>query len=403
MSTFFKRLVAVCVSLFLLTYVGYQAYSAFHVSVSTQRAQLRTVEDQIAATGFVLRNETLITTKAGGIVDYLVSDGERVEKGGAVASVYPTAEQAEIEREIRQLDNRIKQLQITAVAGNTMAVDINVLDADIGDKFSQIASLAGDTNVNGLSDAETEFLNLLNEKQIVTGKVTGFTKELAQLQEQRKSLVARRSNSISTITSPISGYFVSQVDGYEGSFNLSKLSAITAAQVDALLAAKPSAVSAAGKVISSYEWYIVCSPSPDDAQRLHSGVSVGVSFPFTTGGDLPATVTALNRDASNRYAAVLTCDFMTSDLAGTRSGDIRITLGSYTGVRVENSELCVENGVRGVYILDGDIVRFRTLQVLYSGDDFVISKNDPSDGKLLQANDLIIVGGNKLYDGKIVR
>lgn len=402
MNSVLKRVTAAAVSLVLLFYVGFQAYHALHITVAKEQAAAETDDDTFSARGLVLRDEKLIPAAAQGIVDYTVSDGERVQKGGTVANVYPTAEQAGNEQKIRELDNRIGELQINAAGGSTMAVDINVLDADLNEKFSSLARLVESDDLTDLGGIQSDFLNLLNEKQVVTGKTTGFSDELARLEAEKQALVAKRSTSISSLVSPMSGYFVSRADGFENCYSLSNLNAITAPQITALLNAKPTAPKAAGKIVTSYEWYIVCVPATTDAQRLQVGQSVTVSFPFTAGEKLPAAVAALNRDPSGKYAVVLKCDYMTGDLAAARTGDIKITLGSYTGIRVDSGAVCFRGGQRGVFILCGNIAQFRKIDIVYAGNGYILSKYDPYDSSLLQVNDEIIIGGSNLKDGQVL-
>lgn len=403
MNSLLRRLIAVAVSLFLLCYVGYQAFKALYDPVSTTRAQLATADDSFQVNGFVLHTDSLVTSGASGIIDYVVDDGERVEKNGLVAQVYPSAQQAADEREIREIDTEIAQLQVSAVAGDTAAIDISVLDDDIRDKFRALSDITSSGQLTGFEDARAAFLNLLNEKQVVTGKVAGFSQKVAQLQAQRARLAAALSSDIVNITTPVSGYFVSQTDGYENIFNLKNIKSITVPQVQGILAAKPAAPKAVGRVIASYEWYVVAVMDTDSARRLKVGESVDISFPYVTQGKLPATVAAINGDGSGNFAVAIECDNMSADLASQRAGVVSISLGEYTGLKVQNSEIRFQNGVKGVYILDGNIARFRRLNVLYTGASYVISGYDPYNSAQLQVNDRIIDGGSKIYDGKVVK
>lgn len=82
----------------------------------------------------------------------------------------------------------------------------------------------------------------------------------------------------------------------------------------------------------------------------------------------------------------------------------------------------VADGKQGVYILDGDIVRFRLVNILTENDDYYIvspqapetdafsdisdtSENSSADARTyyyLSLYDSVIVKGKSLFDGKIV-
>ena len=68
----------------------------------------------------------------------------------------------------------------------------------------------------------------------------------------------------------------------------------------------------------------------------------------------------------------------------------------------------VVDGVQGVYVLTGNIVTFKRLDVIYTGDDYVISKKiydtvkDDNNIPYVKLYDEVIVEGKDLSDGKII-
>ena len=402
MHPLLRRVLIVSLSLFLLLYVGFQAWRVMRPSIVTVRAQTQSVDDFIAGQGFVLHDEQLLTDSAKGIIDYALDDGERVDKNGVVARGYATAAQAENERLLRALDLTLAQLRSTTGVTGASAVDITALRSDISDRFFALLAAAHSAQLTGLSDTAADFTGLLNELQVVTGETQGFDARIAELQAERDKLAAAQTGSAGQVTSPISGYFVSHADGYEGAFDMKNILKITPDQVTRLLQMKPSAVQAVGKVVTSYEWYVAMRLSDEEAGRLKQGDTVRMRFPFVGGGDLPATISALNHGGDGSWAVVLRCDYMTSALSVLRSGDVHIVLGTYTGLKIDADDVVVKNGVKGVYIRDGSVARFRKLNPVYYGDGFLLSQPDPYDGSLLQVYDKIIVGGGDLTDGQVI-
>jgi hypothetical protein len=404
-GNFLKRFFIVVFSLILLAFVGYQAFSVFYNPIATQNVTLQTIEDIIPAKGYVINNEQIITGNVKGIIDYTLNDGDRVSKDGIVANVYPNSLQAENELKIRELDNKIKQLQINGATGDNVTVDISMLDAQISQKFLELSTGAKSSYVEGIDGTMADFLNLLNQKQIATGKASNFDKKLSELQSSRKSLAAQQSTNISSITSPAAGYFVSHIDGYEGMFDFKNALNITASQIDSLISTKAQAVStnAIGKVISSYEWYLSCSLSPDLAKKISINSKVQIRLPFSNMAYIPATVMAMNKGNDINFAVVLKCDYMSNDLAEMRICNIEIIADSVTGVKIDTKYIDIINGVKGAYVLMGNTAKFKKLNVIYAGDGFVISTLDTSNQKSLQVYDEVILRSDNLYDGKIIR
>jgi hypothetical protein len=93
---------------------------------------------------------------------------------------------------------------------------------------------------------------------------------------------------------------------------------------------------------------------------------------------------------------------MTGKLAVMRRQQVEIVSSEVNGIKIENDSINIVNGVKGVFILKGNTVAFRRIEPVYSGNGFTVSAVDTTDSKRLQVYDSVIIGGDDLYDGKIV-
>ena len=94
---------------------------------------------------------------------------------------------------------------------------------------------------------------------------------------------------------------------------------------------------------------------------------------------------------------------MSSNLAQMRTAQAQIQFESYTGLRVPEKAIRIQNNVQGVFVRIGDRVSFKQIYPIFVGEDFVLSSIDEldTDGSL-QLFDEIIVEGTDLYDGKLL-
>ena len=76
----FKRVAATLLAVLLLFYVGLQIYNSNHSSIQTETATYMTASDTIETTGYIVRNETYLTSDAGGVLNYVLEDGESVKE-----------------------------------------------------------------------------------------------------------------------------------------------------------------------------------------------------------------------------------------------------------------------------------------------------------------------------------
>ena len=77
------------VFLLFAVYIFLQMYLVNANSVDIVKAGEGYINDSIITQGMICREETVLTQNSGGVVDYLVNNGERVSQGGLVAKTYP--------------------------------------------------------------------------------------------------------------------------------------------------------------------------------------------------------------------------------------------------------------------------------------------------------------------------
>ncbi len=283
MNSFVKKIVTLLVSLFLISYVIYQGYSVLYNPIRTVRAESGTFEDDIKTEGFVLHNESVITQSPNGIVDYLLDDGEAVAKGGQVAAIYKTAQDASNQHKIQQMSSQIQQYQQIGSQDEVSSIDVDVLDSEIEKNFLQLSEDVDGSSVDNIETDRSALLTLLDKKQLATGEIKNFNTQIAQLQQKEAALSKETGSQIGTISAPAAGYFVSEVDGLENIYNSQNALTITAENVKNLLsAATKRNQDAVGKVITGFQTYIVCNVSADDSYKLKVGSTVTLNFPLSS-------------------------------------------------------------------------------------------------------------------------
>lgn len=94
MDTFLKRLITVLVSLFLLVYVGFQAYQILNTTIEVETVGSYKVYETIETKGVAIRNETVVSQGVDGYLFYTTENGGRVAKDGTIARVFPSENDA---------------------------------------------------------------------------------------------------------------------------------------------------------------------------------------------------------------------------------------------------------------------------------------------------------------------
>ena len=93
-----------------------------------------------------------------------------------------------------------------------------------------------------------------------------------------------------------------------------------------------------------------------------------------------------------------------------RIQSVRVRLGSCTGYRIPEGALHLVGEDDGVYILVGNRIEFRRVTLIGMGEGYYIAntyennlaEGSKSDIPYLSANELIVISGRDLYDGKLL-
>ncbi len=426
-----KRLGSTVVALLLLFYVGYQVYRSHYSPVRTETATYFTASNTVQADVVAVRRETLLKGKSGGVVDYVVTPGEKVAKGETVANLYRDEKQAVAQRQLTQVTSAIGRLQSLQSPGSaSSAAGTDSANSRICRSLQQFLGTVNAGDLTAASGQRDGLLDLINGKQIATGKVGNFNARISALESQRKALAAEAGSASGTIVSPASGYFIETTDGLESAFDFSGVTSMTCDQIRSARQKPEAPVSGTvGKICDDYVWYLACIVPADKVvnfRQTESGGQVSVQFPFVSDVSVPAGVAAVNRkDRNSEAAVILECKDMNQEIAGIRCETAQIATQQYTGIRVSQKAVhfaslkktvsgpsgkktSEKKDVQGVYVMHGGQIEFRQIVPEFSTDNYVVCDPSPDLNTLytkdtVKLSDEVVVEGTDLYDGKVVQ
>ena len=78
--------------------------------------------------------------------------------------------------------------------------------------------------------------------------------------------------------------------------------------------------------------------------------------------------------SAGKVALVLKCNIISADTSQLRIENAEIILDTVIGYRIPKEALRTVDGVNGVYIKRGNLVNFRRITTLYTGDDYVVAR-----------------------------
>ncbi|MBE6716502.1 MAG: hypothetical protein E7573_06240 [Ruminococcaceae bacterium] len=407
-SPVLKTILIVILFLFLTFIVAYPivVFSDVSSDIKTQTVVRRTVYNTIDTEAFVVRNETIITNSHSGTLVPELTNGSKVAIGDTVAQVYTDDGVAENAARLSELKAEINYyMTVKGTGAGTLQSDIDLYKSSVSDTLLAMASASEQDELSEIYELSRQMREIVTKKQIVTGNEIDVTDILTELQNEYESLKGRAVSSYS-VTAEKSGYFVSSCDGYENSVDFENVKNMNPDAVNNAIATEQSPISAAsvGKIITDFNWYLVCNTTLKDMGSIERGDNVTVSFMNSTVRDLTMRVIAVNQSEDNSSVTlVLGCNIMDEDIAALRKATIKIRVEAISGLALDRKALRTVGGQKGVYIKVGNIAEFRTVNIIYSDENIVIADN--TEAKLddhLELYDEIILEGTDLYDSKLL-
>ena len=394
----------VVIALLFIVFFLYQIFKINYSPVKTQVALEKTVSASTVTDAFVVRDEYPITATISGTLVPLVDDGKRVASGDNVAVVFTSDEAAKNYNEIKSLE---KDVEYYASLQNKVGVqtsDIEPLDERVYTACEDYIVAINKGDVDSFSRYEETLREYINSRQLSTGAVIDPSVRLEELNTRLEQL-KKENIGYNTITAPHPGYYISVCDGYESAVDFEKIEKLTTADVQELFSKnleKADTSNYMGKLVDGFNWYLICIVDYEDAIRLNRGSTVDIEFTMTSADPLRATVFSICDTVDNKTAVILKSNLMNTAYAGLRNEQIRITFDKHTGLQVSNKAIREVEGQKGVYVLSGNIIEFKKINIEFSDEDYSYCTNPDSERGYLELYDEVITEGTDLYDGKII-
>ena len=378
------------------------------VLVRTEVARQSTVKDTVDTDLFVVRDESFLETSSNGILIPLVPSGSRVAAGEGVVAIFENEDAASRYAELNRVEvNLARYDRLNQQRGNS-AVNLTALGKRISQDVIDLAELVDNGDLTDMQEQVYDVRDQILARQIATGETVALDNKVTELTSRQKAL-SNKSAGYDTLESKNSGFFIDSVDGYELATKYDKVSKLTPEEIEKLLKSDPADVSdkVIGKVSTNFDWYLLCSLDTDKAKSLKKGDTVTIDLPYSAVRSVTATVSSKSKaDKKDRVAVVFKCNRMNAYIASLRKEEGQIILHTYTGLKIPTDAIrTAAGGKEGVYVLEGNIAKFKQLRTVYTEDDYIISSETPQEGEtgeFVSLYDAVILGGKDLYDGKIL-
>lgn len=390
----------------VLVYIGYQGYVRINDPYTTEIVFRYSVSDSLSADGIIIRDEYLLKSPNELAVDYLFDDGERVAKNSTVAKLYNSKSDIADKNIIERLEADVELLEQSAKASSDYYTNAEAITKQIISKLIAYANVCESQFVQDISTTKNSFLLSLNKRLSTLDKDADYKTALKETKALLNEYKESQGSAVSSIRTSQAGYFVSRIDGYEDSLSTGSRLSYTLGEYQDLINNKVSAKvsdSAVGKIITEPHWYLAIEVPVSQVENFYIGRVLDVDFPFSTIETIEATVSEVIADPTSETVIVLLkSSAMSENLAVTRTCTVQIKFRTITGLRLNSKAIRHnEDHEQGVYIISGEQIKFKKINIIYEGNGFCLTEYNDSNSEYLQFYDEVVIEGKELYDSKL--
>ena len=403
-----QRIAVLIIAVAVLIYAVYHVTSLFGEDISTIATGISTQRTVLDGKGYVFRDERVLYSEYSGVAEYLKGDGEKVSVGDELAVVSEEGTLAG-KNLVRFLDQKIDILEQSASAGYTLA-DLPQINDDISDCYYELAKMLAVGDTGGISEQSDKLLYSMNCHSMLTDEQSPVVNTLEKMKTQREGIFSGGGDSVVEYADD-SGYFYSYVDGYEELFTVDAANSMTADNYYALSNGKVSSdrnavETAYGKMADSSEWRFVVRMPAVTADYFKLRQTYNMQFIENGNITIPMElVSAVDDTLAGGKILVFFSNRAPENFVFDRCQSISVEVYSASGIYVPRGAVHRMGGEYCVYVLKGSVVTMRRIDVIYETKDYFLCATDvESDGSIeyLDTNELLIVGGSNLFDGRIL-
>ena len=397
----YLKILVIALSVMVAVYFLFSILKSPDSTYETYTAVLYEVGDGISTSGFVVRDEKVLTSTEK-IVALTRSEGERVGKGQVVANCYSDAQAQERQSQIDALEEELEQMEY-AYSFSSANAESASLDADIVRLMNEVSVYVNRGELDFASGSAEELKSYVLRRYVTDDSAKALWKRITETKDKLSDLYAR-SGQKQTITVDEAGYFSGTVDGYETVLTPEFVQTATVSQVEGLeQAAQSQQGNEIGKLVRDARWYYVTVVDTESIQSCSKGDIYPVHFAYDFYDDVNMRVARIGEDEDGKCVVVLTTDDYMQDAITLRQQSADIVFGYKSGLRVPKGAIHVdEDGVSGVYVLQGAEAEWKPVQIIYDNGESYIVKLDKSSTDNLWPDDEIILTDYEIYDGKVM-
>lgn len=374
-------------------------------------------EDKISAKGYIFRKQTVINAPSDGYLFCAAGEDERVSLGETVMYIYKNEINVQANGELKAIEEKIERLKEASLTGDIFSNDTAKIEQTISQSLKAVPELGTKGKIGEVAEISHMVDSLIEKRRIISGEIQtpDSNAEIARLENEKTQIEQKYNIERTQVHAPVTGAFTARIDGLEDKLTPEALNEITSEYLkeldrlsaEARVSEKAQQGQPIGKIVDNYGWNIAALVPFDEAEGLEVGDTINMRFPDVGIETVAGTISRITPEKSGRVIMVVSTNKYVDMIYSSSRVNVEFIKNYYDGYRIPAKSLRMTDGRMGVYVIRSGKARFITVDLLYNGRDWIVvsdKSGDTVDGKsALKLYDELIVSGNELYDGKVVR
>lgn len=364
------------------------------------------VSDNVEMEAFLCVDEHAVeqssSNEEGNVIEYVSGKTSYVSIGDTIVRAYPSTSDASVLERIYALQKNIAFCKKVDEYSSRQGAE------QLKQKMEKLEKdIASADSLDDKTELREEYRALLAAYSAKMDPSVNYQKLIKDYESEISKERASLGKAKTEYKSDVNGAYFSECDGYEGMIKISELSGTLDELCGAISEKKQAeSIPSLGKVVDMNVWYLVCRTDRVTSLRMVKGNVLDVALESsgkTCRMTVDRVVSERDRDEAViifKSSLMLECD----DYAHFQT--VKISLGKVEGYKIPTGAVRYENGVAGVYVLRGSLVRYRQVEIVGAFDGYVVVSPTVPEVKegltALNRYDRIIVRGHNLYDKKVI-
>ena len=337
------KIIIILIAILIIAYIIFEVGNLLLQPTDIVTVENGKISSETSTEGYIIREETVLkgeNYKNG--MSQIKAEGEKISVNENAFRYY-TKDEESLNNKIKELDNKIAEAQ--SEENNIFSSDVKVIENEIENKINQMNNVR---DAQKLQEYKGEIEELIKKKTKIIGELSPTGSYMKNLIQKRSEYEKQLNSGSEYMKAQNSGVVSYKVDGLEEKLNINSLDNITEEFLNKLNLKTGQIIPSSnesGKIVNNYYCYIATVIKNNDTQKLEEGKYVKIRL--TNGDEISAKVEKLKPD-NDKYIAILKITKDVEELIEYRKINFDIIYWSYSGLKVPNTSLIEENGLKYV-------------------------------------------------------